>query len=130
MVAWLRAREARAALVLTSAARRAAETADHVRSAFDLPQDAVLERRDLYLADATDLLDALRALPDDTGNVALVGHNPGITGFVNRLAGWAALDNLPTFGIAEFVVEGSWSDVAFGSGRLDAVVTPATVESA
>ena len=130
MSAWLRTRDARAELVLTSAARRAVETANHVRQAFDLPEAAVLERPGLYLADAPDLLDALRGLPDETGNVAVVGHNPGITRFVNRVAGWSVLDNLPTFGIAEFTVSKPWSAAKFGAARLNAVVTPASVEEA
>ena len=116
MAAWLRARETRAELVLTSAARRAVETADHVRLAFDLPEDAVLERRGLYLADAADMLDALRGRPGETGNVAIVGHNPGITRFVNRLAGWSVLGNLPTFGIAQFTVPGTWEGPGVRSG--------------
>ena len=128
MAAWLRARETRAELVLTSAARRAVETADYVRAAFGLRGDAVLERRGLYLADATDMLDVLHGLPEGTGNVAMVGHNPGITRFVNRVAGWSVLGNLPTFGIAQFTVPGTWGDVDFGAGQLDAVVTPASVK--
>lgn len=130
MTAWLRGRRARADLVLTSAARRAVETADEVRRAFDLDRGAVVERRALYLADAADLLDALRALPEDTGNAAIVGHNPGITHFVNRMAGYPVLGNLPTFGIAQFTLASRWGDAEFGAARLDAVVTPATVEDA
>ena len=76
------------------------------------------------------MLDALRALPEDTGNAAIVGHNPGITRFVNRMAGTAVLGNLPTFGIAQFTLAAPWSDVEFEAGRLDAVVTPATVDDA
>ena len=41
MAAWLRSREARADIVLTSAARRAVDTAEQVRQAFDLPPDAL-----------------------------------------------------------------------------------------
>ena len=130
MAGWLRTRDVGAELILTSAARRAVETAEHVRRAFDLSGDAVLERRGLYLADAGDLLDALRGLPENTGNVAIVGHNPGITRFVNQMAGWSVLGNLPTFGIAQFSVAGSWRDVEFGMGRLDALVTPASVKDA
>ena len=128
MAAWLGARGTGAELVLTSAARRAVETAAHVRRAFDLPADAVVECRGLYLADAADVRDALRGLPVGAGNVAIVGHNPGITRFVNRLAGWSVLDNLPTFGIAQFTVPGAWSDLEFEAGRLETVVTPASVE--
>ena len=130
MAAWLRSREARADIVLTSAARRAVDTAEQVRQAFDLPPDALVERSALYLADAADMLDALRALPEDTGNAAIVGHNPGITRFVNRMAGTAVLGNLPTFGIAQFTLAAPWSDAEFEAGRLDAVVTPATVDDA
>ena len=130
MTAWLRAREARAHLVLTSAARRAVETADEVRRAFDLDPEAVVERRALYLADAADMLDALRGLREEAGNAAIVGHNPGITRFVNRMAGYPVLDNLPTFGIAQFTLASRWVDAQFGGGRLDAVATPATVADA
>ena len=124
MTQWLVQQPDAAHLVISSAARRAAETAESVRRAFHLERDALFTHQSLYLAHAEDMLDALRALPDDTGNVAMVGHNPGITHFVNLLTGSHELTNLPTFGIAKFSGIDSWNHLAFGEVVLEAVVTP------
>jgi phosphohistidine phosphatase len=63
-------------LVLCSTARRTRETLERIEPALGSP--AVRIERSLYGASADELLDRLRAVPDDVGSVMLIGHNPGL----------------------------------------------------
>ena len=69
--------------VLCSSAQRALHTAEIVCEHCNLPPPE--ERRDLYLAPASDYLDVLRGLPDQQNAVLLVAHNPGISELARRL---------------------------------------------
>ncbi len=71
--------------VLSSSARRALSTAEIVCKHCRIPGPE--ERRDLYLAPASDCLDVLRGLPDARSCVLLVAHNPGISELARRLLG-------------------------------------------
>lgn len=80
----------------------------------------------VYEADWTDLLAVVQGLPEEAGTAILVGHNPGSEDLAARLAGPGsnpeALTGMaikyPTAGIAVIDIDGSWADVAAGSGVL------------
>lgn len=126
MQRWLTAQEESASMVVSSAASRAAETAQHVLRGFGLSDEVLHCRKHLYGASAGTLLDALRNLPPGTGNVALVGHNPGVSDLVGLLTGSPTAD-LPTCGIAVLTCPGPWSDLRPGSAELALVATPDNV---
>ena len=71
-------------LALVSAARRTRETWGAVASAF--PKARATARRDLYHAEAQDVLAAIREDAPDTGTVMVVGHNPGLHELALRMA--------------------------------------------
>jgi phosphohistidine phosphatase len=71
----------RPALVLCSSARRARETYEAV-----VPAGELVVERELYGASAPELLERLRAVPDSTASVMLIGHNPGLQYLVLCLA--------------------------------------------
>jgi phosphohistidine phosphatase len=71
-------------LVLVSAARRTRETWEAAAPAFAQPHHAL--RRDLYHAEAQDVLAAIRDEAPDRGTVMVVGHNPGLHELALRLA--------------------------------------------
>ena len=123
---WLAAQGAPASVVVTSAATRAMETAEHVVRGFDLSEDDVKTDRKLYGAGAGTLLDALRTLPPGTGNAALVGHNPGVSELIAVLTGSLFAD-LPTCGIAVLTCPAPWGDLLPGSAELAALATPDTI---
>ena len=75
-------------LVLCSAARRARETLERIEPALGSP--AVRIERPLYGAGSDELLDRLRAVPDEVGSVMLIGHNPGLQQLALDLAEPAA----------------------------------------
>jgi len=110
--------------MVTSTARRARDTTAALAEGFCYPAGAIRELPRLYLADAATLLDVARNLPDGEDTVLLVGHNPGMTDFVNRLCN-AGLDNLPSCGVARIVFDvTTWTDLQPGGGRLAALEVP------
>lgn len=115
-------------LVVCSSAQRARETLAGVQAS--LGDVAVRVEPELYMAGTDELIDRLRTLPAEAATVMLVGHNPGLQALILELA--ATGDQLervrgkfPTGGLAtiELDVE-TWQDVAPGTGRLVALVTP------
>jgi len=117
--------------VLCSSARRAVQTAELVTAGVDPPPVLVVERA-LYEADADDVLDRLRRLPDDAAGVMVVGHNPTLHHVVFDLldegdtAGRQRLDaGFPTAALAVVgLPDVSWSRTAPGTGTLLDLWTP------
>ncbi|HZZ50863.1 MAG TPA: histidine phosphatase family protein [Pseudonocardia sp.] len=118
---WLNEHIEKIDLVLCSPARRARETWALVADELDPVPDSRVEDR-LYPGSPTNLIAVLRELPDETGTVVLIAHNPGLEDLVAELAGTECV--LKTSSIA--VVSGSvgWADLAPGWGQLDETVTP------
>jgi phosphohistidine phosphatase len=113
----------RPTLVVASSARRSVQTTEALTAGW-LPPALIEWQRDLYLASADQLLESVRELDPSHLHVMLVGHNPGLTDFVNRF-GDASLDNLPTCGIVRlrlWVPE--WSDVGWGTAGLERIESP------
>lgn len=71
-------------LALVSSARRTRETWEAAASAFLGARSE--QRRDLYHAEAQDVLAAIRDASPDRGTVMVVGHNPGLHELALRLA--------------------------------------------
>jgi phosphohistidine phosphatase len=71
-------------LALVSSARRTRETWEAAAPAF--PKVRSETRRDLYHAEAQDVLAAIRDDAPDRGTVMVVGHNPGLHELALRLA--------------------------------------------
>ena len=71
-------------LALVSSARRTRETWEAASPAFPAAQAQV--RRDLYHAEAQDVLAAIREEAPDSGTVMVVGHNPGLHELALRMA--------------------------------------------
>ena len=102
------------ALALVSDAVRAQQTWELAATA--LPGVPMRTEPRLYHALAMDILDVLADLPDDTGNVVVVGHNPGLEEVALMLTRPedsprydAMCLKFPTSGIAMLNVPGPWS---------------------
>jgi phosphohistidine phosphatase len=118
-------------LILCSSARRTVETLDGI----GLPGERVIED-ELYSVSPSQLLERLRAIPDEVGSAMVIGHNPTVQVLVLRLAaetGSAELDGpdlaqvkrkYPTGALATLEFEGTWSELAPGGARLTAFVRP------
>jgi len=118
-------------LVLCSDAVRTRETLDIVLPALKPAPDIVYEEA-LYLADAKQLLQRLRRIPDDVRSVMLVGHNPGLQELAVALSDqptgplMARLTvDFPTAALVRFEINLPWSALERGSARMMSILAPA-----
>lgn len=120
--AWLDAEGLTAGLIVTSPARRAAETTEGLLTAYGTHPPSVVYEESVYDASLGDLLHVARGLDEDDDTVVLVGHNPSVSALVRELTGQSA--QLRTCGIAVIGVDTTWADTAAGSCRLVTAATP------
>jgi phosphohistidine phosphatase len=83
----------------------------------------------LYAASAEQLLDRVRAIPDEIASAMLIGHNPGLHDLALGLASAGEeLDRLkakfPTAALATLSTETTWTRLAPGDAVLAAYVVP------
>ncbi|WP_447036581.1 SixA phosphatase family protein [Streptomyces sp. DSM 118878] len=112
-------------LALCSSAARTRET--WKLAVHELPQrpKTVYEER-LYEASPGELIAVLNETPDDVRNVLLIGHNPGVQGLTDVLAGDAEGDarqrldrrGFPTATFAVLTYSGSWKALEPGVATL------------
>lgn len=105
-------------LLLSSPAVRALSTARHFAEEWQISASAISTNERIYEAGVRDLLRVVNAVDDAYAFIALFGHNPGLTDFVNYVSD-AALVQMPTCGIIlmEFSVE-SWAMVGAATSRI------------
>ena len=73
--------------------------------------------RRLYHATAEVILKVVHGLNDAHDEVIVFGHNPALTGFVNRLSRKTVTENIPTCGVVLIRMPvTSWKDAGWGSG--------------
>ena len=58
-------------------------------------------KEEFYTFDASEVVQLVFNLPDDSDNILLVGHNPAYTQLINYFCEDANIDNLPTTGLVE-----------------------------
>ena len=129
MARWLASQPEPATWIWTSDAARARATAAFVAEGFAASAPRVVADSRLYLAGVNELCDVLRETPSDEHSVALVAHNPGLTYLVNHLAQEDVIDNLPTFGVARFAIEGPWASLNPQGANLELVTAPKRLPS-
>ncbi|MEX2986293.1 histidine phosphatase family protein [Streptomyces sp. C36] len=86
----------------------------------------------MYEASLGELIALLNEVSDEVNDLVLIGHNPGMHGLADALAGESEGDLLarmnrsgfPTAAIAVLTFSGSWKDVEHGVGRLIAFWSP------
>ncbi len=116
-------------LVLCSTAERTRETLELVRPALGATPAVKLDAA-LYAAPAHALLERLRAVPDETASVLLIGHNPGLEDLALLLASTGAeLERLrakfPTAAFATLTIpSATWSRLSPADAVLADYVVP------
>lgn len=83
-------------MIISSPAVRALETARLAASIFGIAESDIVQDERLYLADPKVMLDVVRERGGAASHLMIVGHNPGITEFADRLSAERSLDNMPT----------------------------------
>lgn len=87
--------------LISSDSRRTRETADYILHAYGLEASKIRFDRRLYEADVETIGEVIAQVSDAFTSLLVLGHNPGITQFHNRLLPRDPLDNIPTFGVAD-----------------------------
>ena len=123
---WLADQGLRPDLVLCSSATRTRQTWHGVAIAMaqvqpDAAAPEVHFELDLYDGGRTELIDLLRAVPDEVGTVLVVGHNPTVSDVSILLRPYTegvALEGLKTCGLAVHRADGPWSGTEPGKMEL------------
>lgn len=87
--------------LISSDSRRTRETADFILRAYGLDASRIHFDHRLYQADEELVAEVIAEAGDEIVSLLLLGHNPTLTQFHNRLAPRDRLENIPTFGVAE-----------------------------
>ncbi|MBK8504092.1 MAG: histidine phosphatase family protein [Saprospiraceae bacterium] len=110
--------------LVSSPAKRALETAKIFRKAFNLSRKRLDEDSRLYHASPSIITEVIQNVDDQYRSVAIFGHNPGMTDFLNRFSD-ASIDNIPTCGVAIIDVGiDSWKEFSSERGKLLAFYYP------
>jgi len=90
----------------------------------DVPQQRIHISRELYTFDPGRLLHWLQNCSDPHDTLALVGHNPALTGLAETLTGHTGI-HLPTAGFIVIRLPLQyWQDLAPGRGEVERLLTP------
>ncbi len=114
-------------LLISSTALRAKKTAKGIGEGVGYDKHEIKLEHKLYHANAHEILKIVRAIPSQNKAVAIFGHNPGFTDFVNELCG-TDLVNIPTCGICQVdLAIDDWSNALKGNGSLKFFKSPKTI---
>ena len=116
--------------IIASPAKRALSTAKRIAKVIGFPKDKIKTDRDLYHAAEETILSIVKKIKNKRDTAFLVGHNPGLTDFVNTLRDDELdIENIPTCGIATFEIPvDNWEEVSWGKAKLVAFDFPKNSE--
>ena len=113
-------------LMVSSPAVRALATCRALAKEMGYPEDKIKVDKRVYHAAEEQLLNVIKECGkfQDPGILLVVGHNPGLTEFANRLLD-DSIDNIPTCGIVagELKIQ-SWDEAGWGCGEREFFETP------
>jgi phosphohistidine phosphatase len=111
--------------LLTSPARRAEQTARLVKDAAAIPVSITFDER-IYEASPQTLNMVISELNNGLDSAMVVGHNPGIEGFIRHLSG--QLEPMPTASLAIIDLNiDTWSEIGTGKGVVRQIARPKDV---
>lgn len=116
----LKEKEIHPDIILSSPAKRACSTGKRIAEILKYPKNNIKTIKALYHADEVTLLETLKKVNDNCDVVMLIGHNPGLTEFVNTISeDETSIDNIPTCGIVafEFKID-SWKEIKWAMGKM------------
>lgn len=116
--------------MISSPAIRAISTCTAIAAKTGFPIREIVQEISLYHADPNTMLEIVNQQGNSINNLALFGHNPGITHFVNKLTK-QSIDNIPTCGVAviDFNTE-KWTSARFETGSLSHYTYPKSIGGA
>jgi phosphohistidine phosphatase len=116
----LKARKIHPDHILSSSATRAKATAEHIGIALRFPVEKITYSPTLYHAESAQILQIIKQIDNQHNVLFVVGHNPGLTDFSNRIRNDRnTILNIPTCGIVAFRFDVHyWNEVSWGTGQL------------
>ncbi len=112
-------------VILSSPAERAKSTTELVKKAGEFDAEIRLDHR-IYEASPNALRQIVAELDDAYRSAMIVGHNPGIEGFIRFLTG--ELEPMPTAALAVIDLNiDKWNDTNEWCGTLQTVIRPKDV---
>jgi phosphohistidine phosphatase len=109
-------------LILSSPAKRAAQTATLARESAEISGEIQFDKR-IYEASPKRLLEVIAEQNAGSKSILLVGHNPGLEGLVEFLSGESL--PMPTAALAVIDLEiEQWSEITSTTGTLRTLIRP------
>ena len=105
MKPWLISMPGEPMWVFASPASRTLQTAELISGYFN--SELIIDTN-LYLATADTLIDRIRSTPEDIYDVAIVAHNPGVSGLVSYVVKNSKPTVLQTWGVAHCQFDSPW----------------------
>ena len=109
-------------VVISSPANRAMQTAILVKEASGSNSPLQYDER-IYEASQQNLRSVASQIPENFASALLVGHNPGMEGFIHYLTGQLEPMSTAALAVIELDID-SWLDLTDGCGILQAVYRP------
>ncbi len=100
-------------LIISSPAKRAVQTVEHVAGQLGYSRDNVKWVEDLYFKSSDAYLQAIQSTPDDCRVVLIAGHNPSVERIISQLSEGVFHDRVTTANIACFLSgETNWKEIS------------------
>lgn len=123
---WLKEQGLVPDLIISSPARRARETAETAAEAMGYDTKNIFWNESVYMADVSELLDAIATTPDECNRLMVVGHNPGLEDLVFYLTEAVDIPDdgkvMPTATVAVMETESDWAALEHASCKLSVIV--------
>jgi phosphohistidine phosphatase len=114
-------------LIITSPARRAAQTAETIARELSMLPRSLKYEEALYLAGAEDILKLARAIGPRVPHLMIIGHNPGISEAANALAPSTEMNGLATAAFCSITFDTElWREIGPKVVRDSMIETPPT----
>jgi phosphohistidine phosphatase len=116
----LKEKEINPDVMISSPAKRALSTARRVAEVINFSKSGLKTDSRLYHADEDTILSVVHDINDKHEVAMMFGHNPGLTEFVNAIAGEDPyINNVPTCGIVALSLPvDSWKNITWKSAKL------------
>lgn len=109
-------------LIVSSPAKRAKQTAILIKETVEI-NTPITYIDQIYEASPTTLLKVASEFSDTNTSVLLIGHNPGIEGFIRILTGEIHQIPTATFTKINLSIE-KWSDITVNCGSVEVIIRP------
>ena len=123
---WLQEQQLVPDLIISSPAQRARETVESVIGSLDYDGENIFWNESVYMADVSELLDAIATTPAQCHRLLVVGHNPGLEDLLFYLTEEVDVPDdgkvLPTATVAVLQTESEWAELEHASCKLGIIV--------